>query len=149
MRRLRDLATNDLVEGVDALALWVEGEHEMHSGGTLGDMIFVVCCWFFSVFCAVPIAGRVMRLSPEIFHLKSQRRNCGVRRGCQDLHVLVRRAARDSYSRVACCYHKVSTLYNHTNTTILSHDGDPHTGDITPTPHPPGGRPIPVLRAHV
>ena len=33
MRRLGNLSSDDLVEGVDALAGRVEGEHEMHDGG--------------------------------------------------------------------------------------------------------------------
>ena len=32
MRRLGDLSSNNLVEGVDALAGRVEGVHEMHDG---------------------------------------------------------------------------------------------------------------------
>ena len=32
MRRLRDLSIDNLLQGVDALAVGVEGVHEMHGG---------------------------------------------------------------------------------------------------------------------
>ena len=43
MRRLGNLSSDDLVEGVDALAGRVESEHEMHDGG-YSIVIFGVDC---------------------------------------------------------------------------------------------------------